>query len=491
MLCNCRRQLEFIDRVRRALPIVAIVVTFATADAAEWPQWRGPNRDGISKEKGLLQEWPVDGPQLVWQKDNLGDGYSTPSIADGRIFLINNQGLEDEYVQALNIKNGEQIWQLHLGIVGNPKQSPNYPGARSTPTVDGSMVYALGSDGDLVCVDAAKGQERWRKNLRTDFAGKPGTWAYAESPLIDGNVLVVTPGGKEATIVALDKQSGDVIWKSPSELPDGESAGYASAIIVNAAGVKQYVQFCGKGLVGVDAKTGKPLWRYDHTATRAAATIASPVASDGYIYSGTNYTGGGLVKLSRVDDTVKADEVYYDNKNLPTAIGGSVLVGDFLYGTNKEQTLCVNFKTGEAKWKEPRKVSPASVLFAEGRLYLHGQEKGDVALLEATPEGYKERGHFTPPNIPDKRVGKAWEYPVIADGKLYIHDWGTLWCFDIKADGTGAPRRAHRALPSQAETDVRAFESRVQPVVQRGTVPALEFGNHIDIPVFVLHAPNR
>ena len=292
------------------------------------------------------------------------------------------------------------------------------------------MLYALGSDGDLVCLDVAKGEIQWQKNLRTDFGGKPGTWAYAESPLVDGETLVVSPGGADATIVALNKKNGEVIWKSP--IKEGDLAGYASVIIIEAAGIKQYVQFLGKGLVGVDAETGKFLWRYDHTATGAAASIATPIEDDGFIYTGTHYTGGGMVKLSADGDGVKAEEVYYDKK-LPTAIGGAVIVGEYMYGTNRELTLCVNFKTGEVKWTKERAVSPASICFADGRLYLHGEKEGDVALLEATPDGYQERGHFSPPNLPEKRVGKAWQYPVVANGRLYIHDWGTLWCYDVKA----------------------------------------------------------
>lgn len=429
---------------------VAVVIGHSgIARAEEWPQWRGPARDGISKEKGLLQEWPAEGPTLVWKKDKLGDGYSTPAIAGGRIFLINNDTLEDEYVQALSIKDGSQLWRRTLGKVGKPDQRPSYPGARSTPTVDGDLVFALGSDGDLVCAEAATGKEVWRKNLLKDFDGKSGIWAYAESPLVDGDALIVTPGGKEATMVALNKKTGEVIWKSPSEMPDGESAGYASAIVLNEAGHKQYVQFCGKGLVGVDANTGKTLWRYDHTANGAAATIASPVAGDGYVYSGTNYTGGGIVKLTPDGDGIKAEEVFYSKKDLPTAIGGAVALGGYLYGTNKELTLCIDLKTGEAKWSQPRFISPASIMFADGRLYLHGQEKGDLALIEATPEGFKEHGRFTPPDVPEKdRVGKAWEYPVIADGKLYIHDWGTLWCYDVKDPAGGRAAVDKQPSPS-------------------------------------------
>ncbi len=426
-------------RFNRLIYIVSMCGILAVTAAADWPQWRGPLRDGISKETGLLQEWPSEGPKLLWQKDDLGDGYSTPSIVGDRIFLINNKGNDDEFVQCLSVKDGSQIWQTHIGKVGKPDQRPPYPGARSTPTVDGKMLYALGSDGDLVCMDIAKGEIRWKKNLVTDFGGSSGTWAYSESPLIDKNVVVVTPGGKDATIIALNKKNGDVVKKYP--VPEGDNAGYSSIIIVEAAGVRQYVQFLAKGLVGVDAKSGTFLWRYDRTTQNSPANIGTPVAKDDCVYTGTHYAGGGLVKLSADAGGVKADEVYFDKK-LPTAIGGAVLIGDYMYGTNRELFMCVNFKTGELKWTKERTMTPSSLCYADGRLYLHSEATGDVALIEASPEGYKEHGHFTPPGIPENRVGKAWAYPAVADGRLYIHDWGTLWCYDVKADGS--PRAAAR-----------------------------------------------
>jgi outer membrane protein assembly factor BamB len=407
--------------------------------AADWPQWRGPNRDGISQETGLLQAWPQEGPKLLWQKSELGDGYSTPSVVGNRIFLINNKGLDNEYVQALSVKNGKQLWVTRIGKVGNSDQKPSYPSARSTPTVDGGFLYALGSDGDLACMDIARGQIRWQKNVRTEFGGVPGEWAYAESPLVDGDVVVVTPGGKDATLVALDKKTGQLVQKYP--VPEGDAAGYSSIIIVNAAGFKQYVQFLAKGVVGVDANTGNFLWRYDRTSGSSPANIATPVENDGYIYTGTHYTGGGLVRLSGpAEGRVIVEEIYFDRK-LPTAIGGAVLVGDLMYGTTRELLLCIDFKTGQIKWQKDRTMSPASLCYADGRLYLHGETGGDFALIEASPEGYVEHGRFTPPGIPENRIGKAWSYPVVANGRLYIHDWGTLWCYDVKQQGSRAAAR--------------------------------------------------
>ena len=402
--------------------------------AANWPQWRGPERDGISAETGLLQEWPAEGPRLIWQQTGLGDGYSTPAVVGDRIYLVSSEGLENEFVQALNVADGQQVWSTRIGKVGEPDQRPNYPGARSTPTVDGERLYALGSDGDLVCLDRASGDIRWHRNVRTEFGGKPGEWAYSESPLVDGGVVVVTPGGEEATLVAVDKNSGEAVQKWP--VPGGDEAGYASIIIVNAAGVKQYVQFLAKGLVGVNANTGEFLWRYDRPAQSSPANIGTPVSQDDYVYSASHYAGGGLVRLVAKDGGVEAEEVYF-GREYPTAIGGAVLVGDYLYGTTREAMVCAEFKTGEVKWAQERRVAPASLCYADGRLYLHGERDGEVALVEATPAEYRERGRFTPPNVPDRGQGKAWAYPVVADGRLYVHDWGTLWCYDVKATNRG------------------------------------------------------
>jgi outer membrane protein assembly factor BamB len=407
---------------------VSVMVTHA-APAGDWPQWRGPERNGISKETGLLAEWPPEGPKLLWQAKGLGGGYSTPALAGDRLFLLASEGLEDELVKALDLKEkGRELWRRRIGKVGNPDQRPSYPAARSTPTVDGELLYALGSDGDLVALETSSGAVRWKKSLRADFAGEPGTWAYAESPLIDGDVLVCTPGGSQGTLVALRKRDGELLWRAA--VPGGDPAGYASAIIVEAGGVKQYVQFAGKGLVGVEAKSGRFLWRYDRTAQGSPANIPTPVAFENYVYSGTGRGGGGLVKLQAAGGEFTAEQVYFGAK-LPTSIGGAVRIGDYLYGTASQGLLCIEFASGQVKW-EDRSVGPASICFADGRLYLRG-ENGDVALVEATPEGYRERGRFTPPGQPERGNSKAWAYPVVANGRLYLRDLDVLWCYDIQA----------------------------------------------------------
>src|SRR5215468_8416978 len=401
--------------------------------SSDWPQWRGPQRNGISQETGLLKQWPAGGPKLLWQVNDIGDGYSTPAVVGKRLYLMSNRGLENEFVQALSTENGKPIWTTRVGAVGNPNQNPPYPKARSTPTVDGDSIYALGSDGDLACLETESGKIRWQKSLRKEFDGKPGEWAYAESPLIDGDALTVTPGGAQATMVALSKKTGAVIWKSV--VPGDDPAGYASAIVAQAGGRKQYVQFLSKGIVGVDAKTGAFLWRYKEVA-KGPAQAFTPVARDGYVYGGALGVGGGAVRLKQDGDGVAAEQVYFA-RGLPNGFGGAVLVGAYLYGTEAgEQLLAVEFKTGKVMWKA-ESIGWASVAYAEGLLYVHGWN-GDVALVEATPEGYRGKGRFTPPAQPKHKQAEggdesAFAYPVIANGRLYIRDLGTLWAYDIKA----------------------------------------------------------
>lgn len=413
--------------MQRFAVVLGALMISSLARASDWPQWRGPERTGISKETGLLKEWPADGPKLLWMVKDVGYGFSTPAIVGDRMYLQSNKGKEDEMVVCMSAKDGKPIWSTRIGKVGKPDQMPNYPAARSTPTIDGAFVYALGSDGDLACMETATGKIKWQKSFTKEFGGQAGTWAYSESPLIDGDNLICTPGGPGATMVALKKTTGDLVWKC--SVPGDDAAGYSSIVATEIGGVKQYVQFVAKGVIGVEAKTGKFLWRFDDTGKKSPANIPTPTIFNGMVYSGSGLGGGGLCKVTAADGKFTAEKVYFDMK-LPRAIGGTVKVGDYLYGTGT--TLqCVEFATGNVKWDE-RSVGAASILYADGRLYLHG-ENGAVAMIEATPEGYKEKGKFNPSDPPERARGtNAWCYPVISNGKLYIRDLGTIWCYDIK-----------------------------------------------------------
>ena len=412
--------------MRRRLFLTSSIGAFGL----DWPQFRGPGGTGVSAEKGLLKEWPKAGPKLLWRQPDIGDGYGTVAVAGPLLYAVSNHGMDDEFVQALRVANGEPAWSARIGVVGNPNQQPPYPMARSTPAVDGDRLYVFSSDGDLACLRAATGEPVWRKSVRAAFGGIPGTWGYGESPLIDGDVVVVTPGGAAATMVAVNKMTGAVIWKSA--IPGGDKAAYASAIVTQAAGRRQYVQFLDKGVVGVDAKTGAFLWRYTGTAG-GPANIASPIAKGNFVYS-TNARrfNGGLVQLTAVAGGVAAEQVYL-GRDMPNTLGGQVLVGDVLYGTNQQGPVAADFATGKIHWQDAA-FGPAAVLHAEDRLYFHA-ENGDVALAEATTAGYRELGRFTPPNPPKRRDTRerAWSYPVVANGRLYIRDLGCLWCFDVKA----------------------------------------------------------
>lgn len=393
----------------------------------EWPGWRGADRTGVSKETGLLKQWPAGGPKLLWKATGLGHGYSTPSVAQGRIYLVGTQGGDDEYLMALSLRDGSVLWRTKIG-----RMDGGVPGPRSTPTVDGELTYVLSSDGKLVCAGSAKGDVRWTKDLKRDFGGQPGGWAYTESPLVDGDLVLCTPGGDQATMVALRKRTGDVVWKgSVRDLPDASrpnsTAGYSSIIAANVDGMRQYIQFISGGVVGVSARDGKFLWTYRRPANDTA-NCSTPIFRDNTVFAASNYgVGGGAAKITRDRRGFKADELYFVNE-MQNHHGGMVLVGDHIYGTGSNSLLCVDFKSGKIAWQN-RSVGKGSIAYADGNLYLRS-EHGPVALVEATPQGYRERGQFQQPDRSDQN---AWAYPVIAGGRLYLRDWDALFCYDVKA----------------------------------------------------------
>jgi outer membrane protein assembly factor BamB len=419
------------NRRIRVLSLALLGALGTVALAADWPQWRGPRRDGTTKETGLLKQWPAEGPRMLWKNDTVGGGYSTPSVVGKHVYLLGDKD-KQEYLIVLDSATGKEVRRSKVGPVAQDGP-PSYPGARSTPTVDGEAIYVLGSDGDLLCF-GMNGDVKWKKNLKTDFAGRVGQWAYAESPLVDGNVVVCTPGGEKATLLALNMQTGATIWESA--VPGGDAAGYASVLPIEVGGVRQYVQFLAKGVVGVDAKTGKLLWRYAQTFD-PAATIPTPVFHDDCIFTSTSRKGTGLNRLRVQDGTVRSEQVYFNTTKL-NSTGGVVLVGDYVYGTDdKGQLVCMEFKTGEVKWQDPS-VGAAALCYADGMLYVRGQggsgfgpeSPAQVALVEASPHGYQEHGRFEQPHHGNR---PAWPHPVVANGCLYLRDQGVLFCYAVRA----------------------------------------------------------
>lgn len=410
-----------------SLAFCLFIAAFTQADTPahkpkqfDWPQWRGEDRTAVSRETGLLKSWPRGGPPLVWKATDLGGGYSTPSVAAGRIFGMSYRG-EDEVVWALDEATGKQLWCTRIAAA---RRVDRGEGSRATPTIDSDRLYTLGVAGDLVCMEAATGKKVWHKNLVKDFGGRVPRWGFSESPLVDGDRLVATPGSKDATLVVLDKMTGKTLFKS--SVPGGGPAHYSSVIIADVDGQKQYVQFLRGGVVGVAAKDGKFLWRYDNPAN-GTANCSTPIFHDSHVFAASAYgTGGGLAKLIKDDGKTRAEEVYF-TKKMQNHHGGMVLVDGYLYGSNGSVLTCLDFKTGKVMW-EDRRPGKGSIAAADGRLYYRA-ERGPILLVEASPSGYIEHGRFDQPN----RSGKsAWPHPVIANGKLYIRDQGVVLCFDIK-----------------------------------------------------------
>ncbi|HET8647860.1 MAG TPA: PQQ-binding-like beta-propeller repeat protein, partial [Vicinamibacteria bacterium] len=298
---------------RPSVPLLGAAVLAAAFDlsAADWPGWRGPNRDGVSTEKGLLAQWPPAGPPLAWKAGGLGAGLSSVSVVGDRIYTLGDKD-GAQHLLALSRKDGAPIWSVRVGAPWNDE----YGGPRSTPVVDGELVFALGSEGDLVAVETATGKERWRKNLEKDYGGRVMTvWKWAESPLVDGDRLVFTPGGPWAAMVAVDKKTGKNVWQT-EELPHlgdkgRDGAGYASIVVSNGGGVKQYVQLMGRGVVGIRASDGKFLWGYNKVANNVA-NISTPIVRGNHVFVSTGYqTGTALLELVKDGEGVKANEVYF------------------------------------------------------------------------------------------------------------------------------------------------------------------------------------
>ncbi|PYR38239.1 MAG: polyvinylalcohol dehydrogenase [Acidobacteria bacterium] len=389
------------------------------ASPADWPQWRGPDRTGLSGESGLLRQWPPSGPTLVWTTSGVGAGYGSVAVKGDRIFV---QGLKnnDSAVLALNRTDGKLVWSKVLGRGGGNEQGH---GPRGTPTVDDDRLYVLTENGDLACLKAADGAVVWQRNILKDFGGRNIQWLISESPLVDGGNVIVTPGGRGAGVVALNKMSGATIWTS-KELSD--PAGYASPVIADVQGVRTVMTLTSGAGVGVRASDGKLMWRYPKVAN-GTANIATPVFFDNKVFYTSNYdTGAALLGLSQEGGEIKAREVYF-TRDMMNHHGGVVLVNGFLYGFSNAILTCLEFATGKVAWRN-RSVGKGSLTFANGDLYLLGEDN-IVGLAEANSTEYRERGRF---KIPDQGW-PSWAHPVVSGGQLYIRNQNTLAAYDVRA----------------------------------------------------------
>jgi outer membrane protein assembly factor BamB len=396
----------------------AALLSVAAINAADWPQWQGPDRTGMSKETGLLPEWPAKGPSVIWSSQNLGNGYGSIAVAGERIYLQGMTGGKST-VFALNRADGKSVWSKALGSAENNDQGP---GPRGTPTVDGDRLYVLTENGDLACLKT-DGTPVWQRNILKDFNGRQLRWLISESPLVDGPHLIVSPGGPGAGMVKLDKMTGKTVWQT-RDLSD--AAGYSSPIVADIGGVRTYMTLTSAAGVGVRASDGKLMWHYERAANNTA-NITTPIFFDNKVFYTSNYdTGAGLLALTPQNGDVKAKEIYF-TREMKNHHGGVILYNGYLYGFNDSILTCLEFATGKQMWRD-RSVGKGSVTFAEGNLYIQG-ENNIVGLAEASPTGYKEKGRF---QIADKGL-PSWAHPVISGSRLYVRNQDTLMAYDIKA----------------------------------------------------------
>ena len=400
---------------------VAVLFCGVALGASDWPQWQGPDRTRMSKETGLLKEWPAGGPRTIWTANNLGTGYGSMSVAGDRVFVQGARGPES-FVIALNRADGKEVWAKPIVPIDTRMRTNMGAGPRGTPTVDGDRMYVLTEAGDLACLKI-DGSQVWHMNILKEFGGSQLQWMVSESPLVDGPHLVVSPGGPGAGIVKLDKMTGKTVWTS-KELSD--TAGYSSITVADVQGVRTYMTFTAAAGVGVRASDGKLMFRYTRAANNVA-NIATPVFSNDKVFFSSAYgAGGALLALSAKDGEVAATEVYH-TPNMRNHHGGMVLVDGYLYGFSDLILTCLEFATGNVMWRD-RSVGKGSVTYADGHLYIQG-ENSTVGLAEASSTGYREKGRFT---IPEKGQ-LSWAHPVISDGRLYVRNQDTLLVYDIKA----------------------------------------------------------
>ncbi len=399
----------------------------------DYPTFRGANRDGHSADKGLARQWPAGGPKLDWKVNGVGGGYASVIVMGDKLYTIGDIGDEIKLL-CLNAADGKIAWSASVGkaykISGKPG---DWWGARPTPSSDGKLVIALGDLGDLVCVNLADGKEKWRRNLKSDFGGKVTMWEYSESPLIDGDQVALICGGPKGAVVALKKDSGELVWQC-KEFTD--TAEYTSLTPCELGGVKQYVAQTMKSVAGISAKDGKLLWRADFPGE--VAVIPSPIVKGDIVLASCGYGVGHVAyKVSAQGGAFKTEQLYA-GKEMQNHHGGVILVGDHLYGVSDKaprsgtgMLRCIEFKTGKVAWEQ--EVGPkGSLAYADGLLVFRAEKgKGTVLLCEAKPDGYKELGRFEPPVV-DTKAHPTWAHPTIANGKLYLRDYDLLLCYDIK-----------------------------------------------------------
>lgn len=403
------------------ISLAAAMAISVGAYAADTPQFRGPNRDGIFPETGLLKSWPASGPELAWMVEGVGQGYSSISEVDGTIYVPGMQDDQRGYIIALDA-NGKEKWRATYGEETLDRQAP---GSRATPTIDGDRLYIMTGRSVLVCMSAKDGKIIWDVDTRDKFGGVSTTWGFSESPLVEGDLVFATPGGKDAAVVALNKMTGETVWTSKGF---SEVSAYCSPAIFTFGGNKVLVTMTGKSVVGIDPKSGKVLWSHVHETKYDIHAVTPAVEGNILYYTGGYGSGGGALEVSADGSSVKP---LWSDKNLDCQHHGVVILDGYVYGTghNNNKLMCLELKTGKVMWSTDE-VTQGDILFADGMLYVYeGPKKGVVNLVKPNPEKFERVASFPIPEGKDKH----WAFPAIANGKLFIRHNGNLYAYNIAA----------------------------------------------------------
>lgn len=395
----------------------------AFAQDESWTMFRGTNRDNHSASTGLLKEWPEGGPKLLWRAEGLGAGLSNVVFYGDKIYTMGDIG-PDSCIIALEKDGGKKLWETAIGDSG---AVGGYVGPKGTPAVDGKNVFGYSQFGDFGCVDAETGKLKWCGNVVNEFGGKhQAMWGFSSSPIFFEDNVIIPVGGNGGTYMAFTKE-GKRPWRS-SELKD--SAPYDTPIVAEIGGVKQLILLGDTGVSGVDAKTGELLWVVPRAFSRGALCSDPVYYKDGIVFVSAAYnTGMNGYKVTKDGDKFKAEEIYA-NRQMQNQHGGIILLGDYVYFTTDSELVCVDVRNGDVKWQN-RSVGKGSLTYADGHLIVRDEKQGTIGLVEATPEGYREKGRFTQP---DRTRVQSWTYPVVYEGKLYIRDQDTLFCYDLRAE---------------------------------------------------------
>jgi outer membrane protein assembly factor BamB len=421
----------------KAVVAFAVMLAVTAVRAADWPQWRGPNRDAVSQETGLLREWPRAGPDRVWTSRDAGRGFGGPAVVGDRVYLLGALGDRDPVEHALALDAaGKKVWAAAIAPAYDFRGNEWSLGPNSTPTVDSGVVYALGSQGVVVCIDNT-GREKWRKDLVKEFGGRvnPVTgsglgWGYNWSPLIAGNLVVLAPGGDDGLLLALDKTTGAVVWRSKAAADD---CTYSSPILAEFGDVPQVVYAAETKVYGVALKDGGLLWAYEKKRQAEEIVAATPVVHGDRVFVTGSAAGAEVFRVTQAGGKFAAESVW-ESRQFANLHGGVVRVGGHLYGSHETRAwACLDFATGKVAW-EARRPGVGSLCFADGCLYCLTADDGTVSLVEASPTDQRVKGQFRLPERSRLRrpSGQVWTHPIVANGRLYLRDQELLFCYAVK-----------------------------------------------------------